>query len=107
MPWSEGLAWQPKRLNYSVLSSSVLSTAHPLFLLPPPPIPLSYGNADDLRDILHSLQRENDYYLLRHDFASYLEAQGRVDTAFQDRPRWLKMSILSTAGMGKFSTDRT
>ena len=27
--------------------------------------------------------------------------------ACRDRKRWLKMSILSTAGSGKFSSDRT
>jgi len=27
--------------------------------------------------------------------------------ACRDRQRWLKMSILSTAGSGKFSSDRT
>lgn len=26
---------------------------------------------------------------------------------YRDRKRWIKMSILSTAGSGKFSSDRT
>jgi hypothetical protein len=36
-----------------------------------------------------------------------LEAQQAVDAAFKDRRLWLQKSIMSTAGMGKFSTDRT
>ena len=30
-----------------------------------------------------------------------------MDETFRDRTRWVQKSILSTAGMGKFSTDRT
>ncbi|KAI4383881.1 hypothetical protein MLD38_009673 [Melastoma candidum] len=48
-----------------------------------------------------------DYFLVGHDFPSYMEAQERVDEAYKDRRRWLKMSIMSTAGSGKFSSDRT
>ncbi|KAA8543781.1 hypothetical protein F0562_022042 [Nyssa sinensis] len=48
-----------------------------------------------------------DYFLVGHDFPSYMDAQARVDEAYKDRKRWTKMSILSTAGSGKFSSDRT
>ncbi|KAF2312604.1 hypothetical protein GH714_035202 [Hevea brasiliensis] len=48
-----------------------------------------------------------DYFLVGHDFSSYLDAQKRVDEANKDHKRWLKVSILSTAGSGKFSSDRT
>ncbi|KAI5081083.1 hypothetical protein GOP47_0004266 [Adiantum capillus-veneris] len=47
-----------------------------------------------------------DYYLLGRDFLAYLEAQASVDTAFVDKEKWTEMSILSTAGSGKFSSDR-
>lgn len=33
--------------------------------------------------------------------------QARVDKTFVDRARWTQMSIMSTAGSGKFSSDRT
>jgi glycogen phosphorylase len=36
-----------------------------------------------------------------------LEAQAKIDDAFKDKAAWAKKSILSTAGMGKFSSDRT
>ncbi|KAK3026318.1 hypothetical protein RJ639_041006 [Escallonia herrerae] len=48
-----------------------------------------------------------DYFLVGYDFPSYIESQEKVDEAFKDRKRWIKMSILSTAGSGKFSSDRT
>ena len=48
-----------------------------------------------------------DYFLVGHDFASYLDAQAEVDKAWKDQDGWMKSSILSTAGSGKFSSDRT
>ncbi|CAN6442967.1 unnamed protein product [Victoria cruziana] len=66
----------------------------------------------DYSPLLDSLEGNSgygrgDYFLVGHDFPSYVDAQARVDEAYKDRRRWLKMSILSTAGCGKFSSDRT
>ncbi|OVA17683.1 Glycosyl transferase [Macleaya cordata] len=66
----------------------------------------------DYNPLLESLEGNTgygrgDYFLVGHDFPSYMDAQARVDEAYKDRKRWLKMSILSTAGSGKFSSDRT
>lgn len=66
----------------------------------------------DYNPLLDSLEGNSgygrgDYFLVGHDFPSYIEAQSSVDEAYKDRRRWLKMSILSTAGSGKFSSDRT
>lgn len=33
--------------------------------------------------------------------------QEEVDKAYKNKKRWTRMSIMSTAGSGKFSTDRT
>lgn len=33
--------------------------------------------------------------------------QEKADAAYKDQKLWTKMSIMSTAGSGKFSTDRT
>ncbi|XVF05389.1 hypothetical protein REPUB_Repub05bG0167700 [Reevesia pubescens] len=66
----------------------------------------------DYNQLLDSLEGNSgygrgDFFLVGHDFPSYMDAQARVDEAYKDRKRWLKMSILSTAGSGKFSSDRT
>jgi len=49
----------------------------------------------------------SDYYLVANDFVSYIEAQAKVDASYKDQKKWTRMSIMSTAGVGKFSTDRT
>ena len=49
----------------------------------------------------------SDYYLLANDFVDYVETQERVDAAYRDTARWAQMSIMSTAGSGFFSSDRT
>lgn len=66
----------------------------------------------DYNPLLESLEGNSgygrgDYFLVGHDFPSYMETQAMVDEAYKDRKRWTKMSILSTAGSGKFSSDRT
>ncbi len=52
--------------------------------------------------LLHS-----DYYLLANDFAAYLDAQAAVDAKYTDRAAWDRSSIMSVAGCGFFSSDRT
>ena len=36
-----------------------------------------------------------------------LQVQDKVDETYKDTAKWTKMSIMSTAGSGKFSSDRT
>lgn len=57
--------------------------------------------------IIASLKSSDDSWMTIADFRSYVEAQKRVEAAFQDRDKWLRMSILNCAASGKFSTDRT
>ncbi len=67
----------------------------------------AFGPVDDVRCLLHSVCGSNDRYLVRHDFASYVQANARVDSAFMDRDTWVQSSIFNCAGSGRFSTDRT
>ena len=67
----------------------------------------AFGWEDFFHPVCDAVCGGADYYLLANDFDSYLEAQRRVDEAYADQARWNKMSILSVAGSGKFSSDRT
>jgi glycogen phosphorylase len=49
----------------------------------------------------------SDYYLLLADFDAYMDAQADVDKLYMNPEQWARKSILNTAGMGKFSSDRT
>jgi starch phosphorylase len=48
----------------------------------------------------------HDEYMLLHDYRSYLTCQERVSRHYADRDAWLRSSILNTARIGKFSSDR-
>ncbi|MDA8432714.1 MAG: glycogen/starch/alpha-glucan phosphorylase [Nitrospiraceae bacterium] len=60
---------------------------------------------DLFRPLLDTLM-DRDEYMLFADFQSYLDCQDEVGRAYRDRERWTRMSILNTARMGKFSSDR-
>ncbi len=47
-----------------------------------------------------------DEYMVLADYQSYIDCQDRVSATFRDRKNWTKMSILTVARMGKFSSDR-
>ncbi len=49
---------------------------------------------------------EKDEFMLCADFQAYLDCQARVGQAYLDPKLWTRMSILNTARMGKFSSDR-
>ena len=61
---------------------------------------------DRYHGLVHRLWH-HDYFLVASDFAAYHKTQGRVDEAFTDRPKWLRMAALNTARSGFFSSDRT
>ncbi len=48
-----------------------------------------------------------DPYMLLADYQSYIDCQDAVSNAYRDQDHWVKMSILNTARMGKFSSDRS
>ena len=60
-----------------------------------------------LVDSIANMNVGNDWFLVANDFASYLDAQAKVDALYKDVDEWTRRSILYTAGSGKFSSDRT
>ena len=67
---------------------------------------------DKFEELLGSLEGNEgfgrgDYFLVGKDFASYLDAQERVDAAYTESAGWTESSIISTAFSGKFNSDRT
>ena len=66
----------------------------------------SRGDASLFRPLVDSLL-DQDPWLLLADFRSYVECQAEVERAYLDPERWTRMSILNTARMGRFSSDRS
>ncbi len=65
----------------------------------------SEGDAGLFRPFVDSLLY-HDTFLALADYQAYLDCQDAVGTAYRDRDRWTRMSILTVARMGKFSSDR-
>ena len=64
------------------------------------------GDRTVFRPLVESLLRRDDYMLLA-DYQSYVDCQERVCDAYRDRTGWTRMSILNTARVGRFSSDRS
>ncbi len=61
------------------------------------------GRFSDLVDGLYS----HDWFMVAADFDAYAKAQREVDALWADVPTWYTKTILNTARMGWFSSDRT
>ncbi|MCI0763632.1 glycogen/starch/alpha-glucan phosphorylase [Bacillus sp. TL12] len=57
--------------------------------------------------IYDSLVIQNDEYFVLRDFSPYAERQEDVGRAYENRRKWLEMSIINIAQSGYFASDRT
>jgi starch phosphorylase len=64
------------------------------------------GDRTILRPLVESLLTRDDYMLLA-DYQPYVDCQQRVSDAYRDQANWTRMSILNTARVGRFSSDRS
>jgi glycogen phosphorylase len=67
---------------------------------------LGRGDRELFRPIVENLL-DHDPFLLLADYQSYIDAQERVSTLWRKTQAWTRASILNTARMGKFSSDRS
>jgi len=49
----------------------------------------------------------HDYFMICADFDAYWKTQVKIDEAWRDRNRWMRSSVINTANVGWFSSDRT
>jgi starch phosphorylase len=58
------------------------------------------------KPLIDSLLRRDEHMVLA-DYQSYIKCQDHLGMLYKDRQKWTKMSILTVARMGKFSSDRS
>jgi glycogen phosphorylase len=66
----------------------------------------SNGDRELFRPLVESLLNHDDYMLLA-DYQSYVDCQQQVSEAYRDQKNWTRMSILNSARVGRFSSDRS
>jgi starch phosphorylase len=66
----------------------------------------SNGDRELFRPLVESLLNRDDYMLLA-DYQAYVDCQQRVGQAYRDQKNWTRMSILNSARVGRFSSDRS
>ena len=56
--------------------------------------------------IVQALLDRGDYYMLLADYRPYVNTQEEVSRVFRNQDDWARRSIINTAQMGRFSSDR-
>ncbi len=67
---------------------------------------LGNGDTELFRPIVENLL-DHDPFLLLADYQAYIDAQDQVSALWGDPQAWTRKSILNSARMGKFSSDRS
>jgi glycogen phosphorylase len=67
---------------------------------------LGRGDVELFRPLVENLL-DYDPFLLLADYQSHIDTRERVNPLWRDQQAWTRQSILNTARMGKFSSDRS
>ena len=66
----------------------------------------SNGDTELFRPLVDNLRGQDPFFVFA-DFEAYLKAQDEVSSAWANRQHWNRMSLLNSARMGYFSSDRS
>jgi starch phosphorylase len=66
----------------------------------------SDGDRELFRPLVESLLNHDDYMVFA-DYQAYVDCQQKVSEAYRDQKNWTRMSILNSARVGRFSSDRS
>ncbi|MEL7501731.1 MAG: glycogen/starch/alpha-glucan phosphorylase [Cyanobacteria bacterium J06554_6] len=66
----------------------------------------SHGDGNLFRPLVDNLLNHDPFFLLA-DYQAYVDCQSSVNQAYSDTQHWTRISILNSARMGYFSSDRS
>lgn len=66
----------------------------------------SHGDLNLFKPFFDHLVYSDDYFVLA-DYNSYIRCQETVSRIWKDKTKWAQMSVINTARMGYFSSDRS
>ena len=66
----------------------------------------SSGDTELFKPLTDNLLNQ-DRFMVLADYQAYVDCQEEVSKVYQDQDKWVRMSILNAARMGKFSSDRS
>ncbi len=66
----------------------------------------SPGRPELFRPLTEGMLDHGDWFMVLADYASYVDAQAEAARLYAHAPAFTRRSIMNTAGMGKFSSDR-
>ena len=70
------------------------------------PTMLALGNKENLQRLFDELISK-DWFMTLIDLVEYIKVKDKMLADYEDRERWLRMSLVNTAKSGFFSSDRT